>query len=302
VEWRLGAWSAYLLAPVLWIAVTGFGHLEQLIETYLLLVAARLLLDGAHVRTGIAFGLALLSRTAALACAAPLGIVAARGRGWQGVARMALSAAGIVLAGLAPFLIVDGRSVVHSLVGFRGGLPIGGGSLWVALYGNPVAVFAQHADAYVSLAAGMVLCAVLVRARPPLVTDARGVLGLLTIAAVCFPMLAKTVHSYYLLEPYVLATTWWLARPGRAVNWRMVAPALLTVAVFLAEWSVTLPLSGLGIVEGVASSAVLAAVIVAVAIDLIRGEMPSDRPARRGAVAWAVLRTRRSGAAGEGWR
>jgi hypothetical protein len=75
-------------------------------------------------------------------------------------------------------------------------------------------------------------------------------------------------QPYYLLEPYVFAAVWWLARPGSALNWRIGAPLLLTAGAFLAEWGRSLPASGLGMVEGVVSSLILATVIVLVAVDL----------------------------------
>jgi len=280
LEWPLAAYAAFLLAPVLWIAVAGFGHVEQVIETYLLLVAVRMVLQRRDGRAGVAFGLALLARTAALACAVPL-VLAAWGRGARSGMRVAASALGVGGAVLAPFLVVDGANVVHSLVTYRGQLPIGGGSVWVTLYRSSLATIVEHGDAWLSLAVAVVVCTLVVRRRPTTAATPAGLVGLLCIAAACFPMLAKTVHSYYLFEPYVFGAVWWLGRPGSALTWRAAVPALLTVDTFLAEWSVTLPLSGLGVVEGVASSLILAAVVALVATDLLRTQGSSVRSSTR---------------------
>ena len=285
LEWPLAASAAFVLAPVLWIAVAGFGHLEQLIETYLLLAGARLLLECRVMRAGGLLGLALVTRTAALCCSLPFALGAALRRGRRGVLVLLTTAAVAVALALLPFLLADGQDVGQSLFGFRGQLPISGGSLWVALYRTPLAAVAERSDAHLSLAVGAVLCTGLVRRRPDLPRSAGGLPGLLCIASACFPMLAKTVHSYYLFEPYVFATLWWLSRPGTALNWRIAAPALITADVFLTEWSVTLPLTGIGAVEGVLSSLILAAVIAVVAADLLRSRAPERRPIRGAAAA-----------------
>jgi len=270
IEWRLGTHATFLLAPVLWIAVAGFGHLEQVVETYFLLLAVRWTIESRAGRAGFGLGLALLTRTAASICAIPLAVVTGSRQGRRRIGDLGLVAAATVAAGLAPFLVADGSDVIRSLVTYRGRLPIAGGSVWVLLYRSPLATFAEHADAFVSLGVAAALCLIIVRRRATATADAMGVCGLLCIAACCFPMLAKTVHSYYLFEPYVFGTIWWLARPGTALNWRLAVPALLTADVFLAEWSVTLPLTGLGALEGVLSSVILAAVIALVARDLLR--------------------------------
>ena len=88
-----------------------------------------------------------------------------------------------------------------------------------------------------------------------------------------YPMLAKTAFPYYLLEAYVFAAVWWLARPGSALNWRIAAPVLVTAGALLAEWGKSLPLSGLGVVEGVVSSLILATVIALVMLDLWFGSV-----------------------------
>jgi len=285
LEWALAGYAAFLLAPVLWIAVTGFGHLEQVIEVYALLLAVRFLVEGGTLRTGAGIGIALLARTAALASVIPLVAMAERNRGK--VIAMTLAVAAI---GLAPFLLADGNDVIHSLVGYRGALPIGGGSVWVGLHGSALATVIEHGDAVATLAVATVLSVAVVRRRPDITADIGATCGLVAISAACFPMLAKTVHTYYLLEPTVFATVWWLARPGTALSWRAAVPALLTIDAFLCEWSVTLPLSGIGVVEGIASSLILAAVIALITADLRRSRAATYRF------------TESAAAAPQGWR
>jgi len=81
----------------------------------------------------------------------------------------------------------------------------------------------QHGDVYLIVAVVAGLIAVTIRFRPTMAMTTAGVCGLLSVAAACFPMLAKAVYPYYLLEPYVFAALWWLARPGSALNWRIAA-------------------------------------------------------------------------------
>jgi hypothetical protein len=92
---------------------------------------------------------------------------------------------------------------------------------------------------------------------------------LLTVASCCFPLFAKTVFPYYLLEPYVFAAMWWLARPGSALNWRGLVPLLLTSDVFIVKAASTSPFSAWGVVAGVVSSAVVAAAVALVTLDLL---------------------------------
>jgi hypothetical protein len=276
IPWRLAAQATFLVAPALWIAVTGFGHLEQIIEVYLVLLAVRRLLERRFVATGVLFGTALLARTAALTLCVPLLIAAGSVRRKAAVTLVAASVFTVGI-GMLPFVLADGRGVLHSLVTYRGDLPIAGGSVWVLLYQSDSAAIIQHADAYLTLAVSGGLCLMLARARPNLARTPDGLMGLFCIATACFPMLAKTVHSYYLFEPCVFAMAWWLARPGAALNRRLAVPLLLTVATFLGEASASLPLTGLGAMEGLTSTLVVASSVTLVAVDLLRGT-PTARP------------------------
>ena len=87
--------------------------------------------------------------------------------------------------------------------------------------------------------------------------------------AACFPLFAKTVFDYYLVEPYVFGVVWWLARPGSAVNWRALVPVLLTADVLLSRLGEVVSTDWL-IAEGITSSVIIAVVVAMVTVDLWR--------------------------------
>jgi hypothetical protein len=270
VEWRLAAACSILLAPALWVGVIDYGHIEQPLELWLALLAVGYVVGNRPVAGGVALGAAMLARTTALLYLIPFALLPLATPRVKPATRMVMAAVVTVAAGLAPFLIADGPAVVHSLVTYRGGLPIAGGSFWLLARQTPWEGLAQHGDVYMAIAVAAALTAVTMRRRPSMATTAAGLLGLLTVVASCFPLFAKTVYPYYLLEPYVFGTAWWLARPGSALNWRASVPLLLTADVFLAKAGATLPFNGWGIAEGVSSTAILAVVAALVSVDLFR--------------------------------
>lgn len=273
IEWRLAALCAFLLAPTLWVSVASFGHFEQPIELCLVLLAAGLVMRKRFTVAGLALGLALLTRTTALLYAIPLAMAAASAGRLKAGARLIGLAALIAVLGLTPFIISRAPSVLHALVGYRGDEPIGGGSLWAVALGTPWALVVQHIDTYLALVLAVVLCAVMLVRNPRSASTPAGLCGLLAVAATLFPMLAKTAYPYYFVEPYVFVTIWWLARPGRALNWRAVAPLLVTLAMLLAQQSTNHLLTELGVAEGVCASAALLIVLMLVSGDLLLNRM-----------------------------
>jgi hypothetical protein len=286
LEWRLAAPCVFLLAPALWISVGDYGHLEQPIELWLVVLAVRYATRQRSVTAGIALGLAVLTRSTALLYIIPFALLPLASRRIKPTATVLSVTAIVAAAGFAPFFIADGANTVHSLVTYRGDVPIAGGSFWVAALGTSWAGVAQHADAYLVLAASALLSVTILWRRPGVATTTAGFFGLLTVVAACFPMLSTTAFPYYLIEPYVFAAIWWLARPGSTLNWRLAVPLLLTADAFLAKWGSNLPFSGLGLVEGVAFSVLLALVIGFVLGDLLLGRVEpepraGDRPLAR---------------------
>jgi uncharacterized membrane protein len=276
VEWRLAAACSILLAPALWIGVIDYGHIEQPVELWLVLLAVGYVVRDRPLAGGVALGAAVLARSTAVLYLIPFLLVPLATRRATPTIKIGVAAAVTVGAGLAPFLIADGPAVVHSLATYRDALPIAGGSFWLLARQTSWAALAQHGDIYLTIGTAVALTALATRRRSSAATTAVGLLGLLTLVACCFPLLAKTVYPYYFLEPYVFSVAWWLARPGSAFNWRASAPLLLTADVFLAQGAATLPFNGWGIAEGVASSAIIAVVAALVSIDLFRNPTPAQ--------------------------
>ena len=223
------------LGPTIWQGDGGYGHIEQPIETWLILLGARWLLDRRPLAAGLATGLAVLARSPAVLFLVPLALAARRPR-VRDMALLVVSAAATGLAGILPFLLADRVDVVHSLVTYRGGLRVGVGSIWTLSRGTALEGFAQHADVVFILAAVTAGSAWLSR-RPGGVTGSR-LYAALALAAAAFALLAKTVWPYYFFEVYVLGSTWALAGTG-AATLRWLAVALVAVSALMAEVGAT---------------------------------------------------------------
>ena len=261
---RRVAAGAILLGPPIWLAVTGFGHVEMPLELWLMLLGVRQVLAGRPGWGGIALGLAALSRTTALLYLIPVGVflLTTGRRHSAGVAAYATSFT--VAAGVAAFYFADPTNVVHSLFTYRDSLPINGGSVWYLLRNDPAAGIIQHGDIFITAAVVAALCLLLqwVRSRDR-AADTR-LIAMLAVTAACFPMLAKTTLAYYLLEPYVFAVVWWLARPGPVARWRVVVPLLILAATGVADIGVDLPRVVSLPVQGAILSGLLALVVLLV--------------------------------------
>jgi hypothetical protein len=259
-----------LLAPALWFGVIDYGHVEQPVELCFAVLAVAWVSRAQSVRAGIALGGAVLARTIAAFSVIPFALVPLATRRLGSAAVVVLACVATVTVVMTPFVLADEPAVAHSLLGYRGSLPIGGGSFWVVARQTPFAGLGQYGDVYLALAVACLLVAIILRRRPATMTGPAALLGLLTIATACFPLFAKTVFPYYLVEPYVFSALWWLARPGSARNWRVLVPLLLTADVFLAKAGTTLPIGGSWVAEGLASSAIIAGAAALVSIDLFQ--------------------------------
>jgi len=267
-----------LLAPALWLAVIDYGHVEQPIELCCTLLAVACVLRGGWMPAGVGLGAAVLARTTAIFCLIPFALLPLATRRVQPALLVVLAGVVTVAVGLAPFVLADEPAVMHSLLTYRGSLPIGGGSFWIVTRHTGFAGAGQYGDVYLAFGVATALTAFILRRLSPMAT-ATGILGMLTVTTACFPLFAKTVFPYYLVEPYVFGALWWLARPGSAINWRVVVPLLLTCDVFLAKAGAS-PLSGgWDIAEGLTSSALIALVVVLVTVDLVRS--PQDESQAR---------------------
>lgn len=283
--------AAFLVLPPLWVTTIGFGHVEEPLELWLILLGARMLARGASVRAGICLGLAVLSRSVAAVALLTLLMALAADRRFRDAAAVAAAAALTAAAGLLPFWLADRTDLVQSLVTLRGALPITGGSLWYAFRGAAWAGAVRAGDTWIFAGAAVALGALalaldrrgfrrrrLVQAvltPPPAprpatrAVDPPGVFGLLAVTGLCVPMLAKTTWPYYLLDPCVFALIWWLGGPARVRSWRGVPPLVLAAGGgVLGGVEQSLPLAPAPTAAaGVAASAVIAVLICLILAD-----------------------------------
>jgi len=253
---RLLIAAVFLLAPPLWVALVGFGHIEEPLELWLILLGVRLLGHGRTVWAGICLGLAVMTKSVSAVCLIPLLAALLFDRRLRSAAALAGAAVLTAAVVIAPFLLANHSGVVYSLVTYRGELPVVGGSLWVAFLGSGWDAFVRHSDAVLFAGAALVLSVAALAWRPRGGLSTPRVYGLLAVAAACVPMLAKTSWPYYLLDPYVFAAIWWMGRPARVLDGRLAVPLLLAGGdIVLAAVEPTLPLPiGTGAVVGIAAS------------------------------------------------
>jgi hypothetical protein len=292
---RLLAYASLILAPIIWQGLGGYGHVEQPIELWMLLLAALWLTIGrqpgsaatGHDRgrgtgealgAGVAFGLAVLSRTPAALFGLPLAIAAWR-RGPLRAVTMALAAAATVAAGIMPFYLADRADVTHSLLSYRGSLPVGAGSIWSMARATGWESLAQHWD-LVFVGAAIIAVNLWLALRGSLGGDGPGLYAALALTAGCFCLLAKTVWPYYFVEVYVFTAVWAFTRRGRPRGrlWRVIPLLGLTGLGILAEAGATqdLPLFVVRL-EGAAMFVLLAGAILWMAL-------VAARPAGAGSV------------------
>jgi hypothetical protein len=239
--WRLLAYAILIFSPELWHSVLLYGHIEQPLMIWLALWSVRALAERRVLVSGFLMGLALLTRTTAVLYLLPLAFtLSLRGR-WRQALVYVAAAGGTALAGIAPFLLADGRDVVYSLLTFRPTLIVGGGSIWGAIQHNPsVESFAQQHDSLVIIGAALVLTVVTLLLRRDLDLGSPDVYLLLAVSGLCFPLFIKTLWPYYFLDIYMFVALWWMAQAryvtdgSRRVLW--IAAALLPAgAIGLAQ-------------------------------------------------------------------
>ncbi|TMD20337.1 MAG: hypothetical protein E6I98_05135 [Chloroflexi bacterium] len=257
---RLLVYATLTLSPLVWQSVAGYGHIEQPIEIWLLLVAARWLGESRPLRAGIAFGASILTRSPVVLMSVPLGIA-----GWRQSRRSALmfffgaGAAGAAI--VLPFLVADPSDVIHSLLTYRGSLKVGAGSVWSLARDSSLETAVQHYDIVLVVAA--VLATNLWLARGNRLDEGRLFAGM-ALTSAAFAMLAKTVWPYYFLELYILGSVWAFGtwRPQDGVVRLVLLPIAVSVFGLIAEIGSEqyLPLT-LARIEGAAMFVMLALMI-----------------------------------------
>jgi len=223
---RLLVYAILTLSPLVWQSVAGYGHIEQPIEIWLLLLAARWLGEERRpLPAGIAFGASILTRSSAVLMSVPLGLAGGR-QSLRSVAVFFFGAGAAGAAILLPFLLADPSDVVHSLFTYRGGLQVGAGSIWSLARGGSLETVVQHYDLVAVVA--VVLATNLWLARGNRLDQGR-LFAAMTLTSTAFAMLAKTVWPYYFLEVFILGSVWafgtWRSQDG------VVRLVLLPVAV-----------------------------------------------------------------------
>lgn len=246
---RALAYALFALAPPIWHSVMFYGHIEQPLMLWLVLVGVRLLQDKHPPTAGILLGLALLTRTGALLCLIPLLVVLLWHHRRRAAAGFCAATAATVIAVLLPFWLADRDDLIYSLVTFRAKLPVSGGNLWGSLLGTPLAPtavgIAQRYDSLVVLGAALALCALVLTFRPRLDIASHDIYGLLALTSVCFALFIKTLWPYYFLEPFTFASIWWLAGVNSASSrraWWLTAalPAGIVACALIGELFTTL--------------------------------------------------------------
>jgi len=262
---RLLAFGALALAPPVWQSVAGYGHIEQPIEMLCLLLAVRWSQAEREARAGAALGLAILARTSALLLLVPLALWSWRGARRHGAVEVALAALAVAGIGFLPFLAADRADVVHSLITYRAGLPVGAGSFWASLEGSALGALGQRWDGLLVGAAAVALSLWATRRNDPWAA--------LLAAALAFPLCAKTVWPYYYFEIYILAVLWAASRSALTAT---AAPVVVVGLGLLAELaSAPGQLRSIVVAEGLLAAAVLLCLALAATMVRPRPPLPS---------------------------
>ena len=271
---RLLAYGVFAASPTLVNAVLGYGHVEQPMTLWLVLLAVRLLARGRSASAGIGFGLAILTRSLASLPVIPLGLLLlVRGR-WRALVVLGGSAALTIALGLLPFLLADRSDTTYSLVTHRAQLPVGGGSFWQLVVGTPYQWLPQRWDVLFVLGLVLLLSLTVIAGRRDLEPSSPDIYGLLALTALALPLLAKSVWPYYFLDAYIFGTVWWLGQAEPlALRRRLVAamvPFVAVLATLLTEYEMPASAARIRLLEGVAVGLILSVLTVALVVRLRR--------------------------------
>lgn len=209
---RILPYVPLLIAPELWLSALYYGHIEQVIAIWLTLAAIRILSAGRSLAAGALLGLALLARSDVALLVAPIALTLLYRRQIKDFLWLVAGAVSATLAGLAPFLIVDWRDTVFSLITYRPALPVGGGNIWSLSDASAFQALGQNYDSTLAVGAALLTTLVALILTRRLTISSPDFYLLLALTSLCGPLLIKTLWPYYYLEAALLATVWALAR------------------------------------------------------------------------------------------
>jgi hypothetical protein len=237
---RLFAFAVFTITPDLWHGFWLYGHIEQPMTLWLLLLSLRMLAERRLTLAGVALGLTILGRSSSVVYLIAIVTLLLARRSWLPAARCLAAAAATVALGLLPFYLGDRAGLTFSLFTFRGALGVSGGSLLGLTIGTPLEAFAQAHDSTLVLTGAALITATLALARRDISPAGRHIYALVALAALSFPLLIKTVWPYYFADQFVLLAVWWLgARDswGTARHWLgALVPLFPTVCSLFAEY------------------------------------------------------------------
>ena len=230
-EARTATFAFLLLAPPIFQSLAGYGHIEQPLEVWLLLLSLRLLAKSSFMSAGLLLGLAALTRSTAALFAIPM-IVFALPRTPVAAFRLATAMLATGLLVLLPFFLADFSSTASSLFTHRSTLPIYTGSIWVLFRSSPLASLGQHFD-FLFICSLALALNLLVATRPGGLTPLR-LIAALALTSASFLLLTKTLWPYYFFELFVLTTVFSFSSPGPLLHSRL-PPLYACVLGLLAE-------------------------------------------------------------------
>jgi hypothetical protein len=244
-RWRaepLTGWKRWLvrgvvlLSPPLWDSLIFYGHIEQILEIWLALMAVRFFSDRRMVLSGALLGLGLLNRTAGIFIVIPLVVVLLYEWRWRDLVLWGASLGAVVLAGLAPFLVHDRVDLLYSLNGFRASTPILDGSFWTLVRGTPLAGSLQPLDSSVALTLALLISAgMIVTAR--IRSDDPRLYAVICASVICFSLAIKAIWGYYFTEPLMWGIAWVAtSRDPRQPWWHhLIMPLFFSAVMLLTE-------------------------------------------------------------------
>ncbi len=233
---RLLVWALIVLAPPLWDSLVLYGHIEQLLEIWLALIAVRFFGERRMMLSGTLLGLALLNRTAGIFVVIPLAIVLLYERRWRDVVLWGATLGAVTIAGLLPFYLTDKADLIYSLNGFRGSEPILDGSFWTFLRGTPYEARLQSLDSTVAIGLAVLVSVLIIGLGRVRSNDAR-LYGVICVSVCCFSLAIKAIWGYYFTEPLMWGLAWTLSARDTRQRWwhHIIVPIVMSGLMVLTE-------------------------------------------------------------------